>query len=187
MTPYPLHRSEKSTKVMITLFLIFMLVSFTVAFLNVYDKVGRVPNGVVLRYGPEQTELNSTAPSVSNDGIYGGDTESAPAMVARINTFSALLDLTHPHIFELPIVMLVLCHFLMRTRLASWAKVLTYFFSFGGVASLLATPWLVRFVSIKLALLLWPSVFLLGIATIVNIVVPIWDMWAMPSRHPEKP
>src|ERR1051325_5553207 len=107
MTPYPLHRSETSTKVMITLFLLFMVGSFSVAFLNVYDKVGRVPNGVALRYGPDKTDNADvgTAPAITSapaDGIYGsGPNENtgentgaaAPVMVARMNTFSALVDL----------------------------------------------------------------------------------------------
>lgn len=169
MTPYPLHRSETSTKVLITLFLVFMVGAFAVAFLNVYDKVGRVPNGIIERYGPETTQSSA-------EGIYQDGGEAAPA-VARVNTFSALIDITHPHIFEMPLVILVLCHFLMRTRLANWAKVITYILSFGGAGGMLATPWLVRYVSVRLAPLLVVSAVALGVAVVVLVAVPLWDMW----------
>jgi hypothetical protein len=191
MTPYPLHRSERSTKIMITLFLCFMVGSFTIALLNVYDKVGRVKNGIEARYGPDTVETGAaaeTAPTAAPDGIYGsatGATEESDRsiFIAKMNTFSALLDLTHPHIFEMPIIILVLCHFLMRTRLVNWAKVITYFLSFGGVAGMLATPWLVRYLSIKFAPLMLISAVSLAIAALVLIFVPLWDMWAPNKRR----
>jgi hypothetical protein len=192
MTPYPLHRSETSTKVLITMFMLFMVGSFTIALLNVYDKVGRVPNGVVERYGPDaapaHTETQSAPEVTSTGGIYdepaamneaSNESTSEPtAMVSRINTYSALLDITHPHIFEMPIIILVLCHFVMRTRLANWAKVLTYALSFGGVAGMLATPWLVRYVSIRFAPMMMAAAVALAISAIPLIFVPLWDMWA---------
>lgn len=188
MTPYPLHRSETSTKIMITLFLLFMVASFSVAFLNVYDKVGLMSKGVVLRYGPDNpAPTNANEPT--NEPALPANVNNEPALpsleseplVARINTFGALIDLTHPHVFEMPLVLLVLCHFLMRTRLASWAKTATYFLSFGGVAGMLSTPWLVRYLSVKFAPLLLVSALFLMIAAIMLIVVPIFDMW-LPAR-----
>jgi hypothetical protein len=178
MTPYPLHRSEKSTKILITLFLFFMTGSFSVAFLNMYDKVGRVPHGIAERYGPDsESDLTGSASGGIYDTSGTARTERPPALVAKVNTFSALLDLTHPHMFETPLVLLVLCHFLMRTRLANWAKVGTYVLSFAGVAGILATPWLVRYASIRCASLLPVSAVALGLAALVLIFVPLWDMW----------
>ncbi len=86
-------------------------------------------------------------------------------------------DRDDPHIFEMPLVILVLCHFLMRTRLANWAKVITYILSFGGAGGMLATPWLVRYVSVRLAPLLVVSAVALGVAVVVLVAVPLWDMW----------
>ncbi len=189
MTPYPLHRSETSTKILITSFLFFMIGSFTVAFLNTYDKVGRVPNGIAQRYGPDAVNLDSTPLATNTDGIYeeggaiGGSADQLSMAVAKLNTYSALLDITHPHIFEMPLVILVLCHFLMRTRLANWAKIITYVLSFGGVAGMLATPWLVRYISIRFAPLLTSSAVALGIAGLALVFVPLWDMWVPHQRQ----
>jgi hypothetical protein len=176
--------------------MLFMIGSFTVALLNVYDKVGRIPNGVAERYGPDIADAHTeSAPEVtSTGGIYDepaamneGANESIgeqTAMVARVNTYSALLDITHPHIFEMPIIILVLCHFVMRTRLANWAKMLTYALSFGGVAGMLATPWLVRYVSVGFAPLMMASAVALAISAIPLIFVPLWDMWVPVKARP---
>src|SRR5262249_35444331 len=92
------------------------------------------------------------------------------------------VDLTHPHVFEMPLLILVLCHFLMRTRLANWAKISTYFLSFGGVAGMLATPWLVRYLSIKFAPLMIVSAISLAVSSFALGVVPLWDMWIPEKR-----
>src|SRR3954466_12580586 len=62
MTPYPLSKSDPSTKVLITLFLSTILVSIGVAELNVYDKVKWTPDGVVQRYGPDPEPPPMTEP-----------------------------------------------------------------------------------------------------------------------------
>ncbi len=191
MTPYPLHRSDTSTRILITLFLVFIAGSFTVALLNVYDKVGRVPNGVVERYGPDiAAEHTKGAPAVTKTGgiydepaVANDSASERPAAIGRVNTFSALLDVTHPHIFEMPLIILVLCHFLMRTGLASWAKVLAYGLSFGGVAGMLVTPWLVRYVSIRFAPVMLVSAVALALSALPLILVPLWEMWVRPWRQ----
>lgn len=190
MTPFPLSRSDRSTKILITIFLLVMLVSFGVAELNVYDKVGRIPDGVALRYGPDP-ELNTT-PSVNSltpsepNMPTSNELESFPALegeiVARMNTFSILLDITHPHVFEIPLVLFVLAHFLMRTRISERLKLITYLSSFGGCVSFLATPWLVRYVSIKTANLLYLGAFTMGLSVVTMVVVPLVDMWTPLAR-----
>ncbi|MFN8006703.1 MAG: hypothetical protein U0V70_06735 [Terriglobia bacterium] len=183
MTPIPLQRSDLSTKILITVFLLFMVASFGIAFLNMYDKVGRLPHGAADRYGPDQDQKGGGY----GDGIYN-NAESNPnlALNSKINTFSALLDLTHPHMFETPIVLLVLCHFLMRTALASWAKISIYLVSFGSLAGILATPWLVRYVSLGFSSLLVVCAGLLACSSLVLVAVPLWEMWKPQEAEPLK-
>lgn len=178
MTPFPLSRSDWNTKVLITIFLLVMLVSFGVAELNVYDKVGRIKDGVVLRYGPSP-ELTS-ATNNPDPNLPTAEPSPPPLegeLVARMNTFSILLDITHPHVFEIPLVLFVLAHFLMRTRISERLKLITYLVSFGGCVSFLATPWLVRYVSTKTANLLYVGAIAMAITVIVMVIVPIFDMW----------
>src|SRR5262245_48178208 len=118
MTPYPLHRSERNTKILITLFLLSMLAAFSIAALNIYDKVARVRAGVAHRYGPEPNPAGRLGDATGGNG----DSSSLPMendpgeLAVRMNTFTALMDITHPHLFQIPMLLFVLAHFLMRTR-----------------------------------------------------------------------
>src|SRR5262249_3676689 len=202
MTPYPLSKSDNGTKVLITLFMLTMLAAFAVAELNVYDKVGRIKGGVVRRYGPETTPPATGQTSASQNGVEGqrasetpesdsteagADVESLPfedeAPVARVNTFTALLDATHPHVFEMPVVMLVLAHFVMRTRAAKWLKLLNYILSFGGIIAFLSAPWLVRYVSVRAGSLVYVGAASIGVSALAMIVISIADLWIPESSR----
>ena len=194
MTPYPLSKSDPSTKVLITLFLATMLVSIAVAELNVYDKVKWTPDGVVARYGPDPEPPPTTEappPGSPGDelplemGSNAADQQlpsEGDTLVARMNTFTLLVDVTHPHVFELPVVIFILAHFLMRTRAATWFKLANYVLSFGGIAAFLSTPWLVRYVSVRAAPLLLGGAVTVGVVSLVMILVSIVDMW-LPYRR----
>lgn len=196
MTPYPLSKTDKSTKILITLFLATMAVSIGVAELNVKDKVDWTAAGVVRRYGPEEDV--SPPATVSSPDEAGATEESFPPetgttelavpqaeptlvegepLVARMNTFSLLLDVTHPHIFELPLVVFVLAHFLMRTRAPNWFKLSNYFVGFAGVVAFLGSPWMVRYVSLRAAPLLLVGAVMIGLSCASMVIIPIWDMW----------
>jgi hypothetical protein len=182
MTPYPLSRSDTNTKILITLFLLTTLAAFTVAELNVYDKVGRIKNGVAARYGPEETaDVTNANPGQT------ADTSSLPLEteqpVARMNTFTALLDITHPHVFEIPLVLFVLAHFLMRTRAANWFKLGSYLLAFVGVTVFIAAPWTVRYLSPRMAPLLYAGAIAVGLSSFLMIAVTVWDMWRPATRN----
>src|SRR2546427_4957975 len=74
--------------------------------------------------------------------------------------------------------MFVLAHFLMRSRVAESFKLLSYVGSFGGVEVFLSAPWMVRYVSIKTAPLLYVGAVTMGLTALLMTIVPIWDMWA---------
>jgi len=85
-----------------------------------------------------------------------------------MNTFSMLLDITHSHIFEIPLVMFVLAHFLMRSRVPEWFKLLNYVGSFGGVVVFLSAPWMVRYVSVRTAPLLYVGAITMGLTALLT-------------------
>lgn len=181
MTPFPLARSDFGTKILITIFLLSMIAAFVVAELNVYDKVGRIKDGVALRYGPEAPPPNPDQPI---------DPANLPSendiSIARMNTFSLLLDITHPHIFEIPLIIFVIAHFLMRTRVSEKFKIANYLLSFIGVILFIGAPWAVRYISIKTASMLYLGAILMGVTVLVMIVVSLWDMWQPIERRSPK-
>jgi hypothetical protein len=175
MTPIPLCKSDRNTKILITLFLSTLLTAMAVAELNVYDKVGRFKKGIAVRYGPEFDESDLSARNSVDSRSLPSESEMP---VSRMNTFSMLLDITHSHIFEIPLVMFVLAHFLMRSRVPEWFKLLNYVGSFGGVVVFLSAPWMVRYVSVRTAPLLYVGAITMGLTALLMTGVPIWDMWA---------
>ena len=183
MTPFPLHKSQRNTKILITLFLFSMIAAFAVAALNVYDKVGRTRNGAAHRYGPEappaqvQESVHLSDDDLPLENDPGSGSLSAEPLAARMNTFSALVDITHPHIFQIPILLFVLAHFLMRTRVAEWLKLTNYLMSFGGMLAFIAAPWLVRYWSTELTPLLYVGATAMGVSVLLMTSIPIWDMW----------
>jgi hypothetical protein len=166
MTPIPLAYTDRNTRILITLFLVTILAAVGVAELNVYDKVGRLRGSIVQRYGPDAPVTDQAALPSEND-----------VLVARMNTFSQLLDVTHAHVFELPLVLFVLAHFLMRCRVAEWFKLVNYLTSSFGTVLFLGAPWTVRYISVHTAILLYVGATAVGITSTVMIFVPIWDMW----------
>lgn len=171
MTPIPLALTERNTRILITLFLVTMLAAIGVAGLNVYDKVGRLRGGAAERYGP------ATSPETGASVDVTSLPSENEALVARMNTFSQLLDVTHAHVFELPLVLFVLAHFLMRSRVAERFKLTNYLVSSLGTILFLAAPWTVRYISVNTAVLLYIGAIAIGITATIMIVVPIWDMW----------
>lgn len=178
MTPIPLAHIDRNTRILITLFLLTMLVAIGVAELNVYDKVGQLRGGVVQRYGPDASSPSDTGTlRPGSPADVAALPRESDALVARMNTFSQLLDVTHAHVFELPLVLFVLAHFLMRTRVAEWFKLTNYVVSFFGTILFLAAPWTVRYFSVHTAILLYLGAIAIGITTTIMIVVPVQDMW----------
>ena len=177
MTPIPLAHIDRNTRILITLFLLTMLVAIGVAELNVYDKVGRLRGGVVQRYGPDASSPDIGISRPGSPADVAALPSESDALVARMNTFSQLLDVTHAHVFELPLVLFVLAHFLMRTRVTEWFKLANYVVSFFGTILFLAAPWTVRYISAHTAVLLYMGAIAIGISAIIMIVVPIADMW----------
>jgi hypothetical protein len=173
MTPIPLNESDRNTKILITCFLLTMLIAIAVAELNNYDKVWRLRDGVSLRYGPEKSQ--GTEAPLESDMI-----------VARMNTFSALLDVTHAHVFELPLVLFVLAHFLMRTRTPEWLKLANYLCSSVGVLVFLGSPWMVRYLSTRAAVAFHIGSAMIGVCAAVMIFIPLWDMWSARPANPSR-
>lgn len=158
-----------------------MIAAFGVAELNVYDKVGKIKSGTAHRYGPENAKSRAANSSAVEDlpmeNAPGAGLPNGEALSARMNTFGALLDITHPHVFEIPIVLFILAHFLMRTRAGEWFKLATYAAAFGGMASFIAAPWLVRYWSVSWTPSLYIGAGLMGVTVIIMVVVPLWEMW----------
>jgi hypothetical protein len=93
-----------------------------------------------------------------------------------------LLEVTHFHLFSMPVYLLVLSHLFMLSRCgertkAGWITVATL-----AVGGHIAAPWLARAGAPTAALAYGLSGLLLGLSFVVMSVLPLWEMWAPGER-----
>jgi len=102
-------------------------------------------------------------------------------------SYRKLLEVTHFHLFTMPVVFLIVGHLFLATALQERTK-LTWM-SLGGAAVVLhiATPWLVRYVGAGLSWLHALSGMLLLVSMTVLTVYPAVMMWKTPGRRREEP
>jgi len=63
-------------------------------------------------------------------------------------SFRELAEITHFHLFTMPVVFMILVHVLYLTNAGSRLKVVTTWISFGGVMLDLLSPWLIKTTSL---------------------------------------
>ena len=92
-------------------------------------------------------------------------------------TKGELLEVTHFHLFSIPLMLFVQGHLFLMTRWPRPLKLLLVWAAFAGAALDLAAPWLVVCVSRDLAFAKVLARVLLGPALIAFALVPLWEMW----------
>lgn len=111
------------------------------------------------------------------DGASGGPGAGRLVVAA---SYRKLLEVTHFHLFTMPVVLLIVGHLFLATGLGDRAKLGWIAGGSGAVALHLATPWLVRYGGGSLAALHALS----GLALIVTMTVltgyPVVAMWRRP-------
>ena len=117
--------------------------------------------------------------------------DPAPAVPTQITvavSYRKLLEVTHFHLFTVPVFLLIVAHLFMLTGLAARTKAI--WIAGGWLSALLhlAAPWVVHYGGSGWAWLYAASGGLLGITSGVLTVFPIWSMWvgrpARPSPQP---
>jgi hypothetical protein len=100
--------------------------------------------------------------------------------------YRKLLEVTHFHLFTMPVVLLIVGHLFLATGLGDRAKRAWLVIASASVAAHLATPWVVRYAGAGLA----PLHALTGIALTLSMTVltlyPILAMWRGPLEREGK-
>jgi hypothetical protein len=168
-------------KLLYTAFCLLTLFGVASSALFYLDLVGAGTGGIK-RYYAGQTERAAPESAAAGPAIElpPGESEARVPIVVPVTT-RKLLEVTHFHLFTMPVVLLIVGHLFLATGLGDGAK---RTFIFGGAASValhLATPWLVRS---------YPSTAFLhavsGIALTLTMTVltgaPVLSMWRGPAR-----
>jgi hypothetical protein len=88
-----------------------------------------------------------------------------------------LLEVTHFHLFSMPIYLLVLSHLFMLSRWRAPTKGAWITIATASVAGHIAAPWLARAGAASAALAYGSSGALLALSFTVMSAVPLWEMW----------
>lgn len=140
---------------------------------------------------PAPAKTEPTAPAADGPAIaLPADAEAAPEVSQPTDRLTVtipyrkLLEITHFHLFTVPVFLLILTHLFMLTALSQRSKLL--WITLGWLTGTLHVfaPWLVRFGGPRLSSLfpLSGSGFL--ISSLVLCVYPAVVMWRRPARRP---
>ncbi|MFO0577929.1 MAG: hypothetical protein U1A78_28300 [Polyangia bacterium] len=148
-------------------------------------------------YSPSPTaseavpEASAPSPAAAPGGgpqIALADEERAPALTVAM-PLRKLLEVTHFHLFTVPVFLLILTHLFMLTGASPRQRLL--WITLGWLAATLhiAAPWLIRLQGPALAFLFPLSGVLLAVSSLVLTVYPVLVMWRRPrrrhKRHPD--
>jgi hypothetical protein len=155
-------------KVLMSLYILSVGAGLWVATLKYSDRAEWSSEGVELRVHGSETTSNDDA---LGDPFSGLDAETHEGMSRR-----ELVDVAHPHLFSVPIVLFILGHLLHLTRIPDWLKLTINVVAFGSFFATFLLP----FVVIDDATLA-PALFASGCAMIVGFLalcaIPLVEMW----------
>lgn len=169
-----------------SVFLVFTLVALALTAWLADEMVGSDLSGVRSYYAGEVSD-ETQAPS-SNDGPALDLPEDAvirtPPMPRR-----KLLEVTHFHLFSMPIYLLILSHLYMLSRAGNRAKSIWISLATFGVASHMAAPWIASTGTGVASAFYAVSGTLLAVPFLVMCVGPLFEMWgpSPPKREISTP
>lgn len=156
-------------KVLLTLYVLSVGAGLWVAALKYTDRAEWSAAGVE-RY------VHGTEGASAEDDPFGDPFAGLDAEIVEGKSRRELIDIVHPHLFSIPIVLFVLGHFLHLTRIPDWLKGtinVTAFVSFGATFGL-------PFVVVDQATLA-PLLYVSGWAMLVSFVllcgITLWETW----------
>jgi hypothetical protein len=169
---------SREAKIVYTGFGLFALLALFVSLLFYEDLVGGGTAGVRAYYAGEAAEP-AHSPPPRDPKIDLPDEPAPPKMVVAVS-YRKLLEVTHFHLFTVPVFLLIVAHLFMLTGLSSTTKVV--WIAAAWIASLLhlGAPWLVRYGSASLAWLYPLSGAAMALPMLVLTVYPMIVMWRPP-------
>ncbi len=105
-------------------------------------------------------------------------------------SFRELAEITHFHLFTMPVVFMILIHVMYLTSASHTLKAVTTWAGFGGVMLDLVSPWLISYVSPMFVISMLTGDTLMTISFLIMMVVPLYEMWIlgqplMGGKHPK--
>ncbi len=137
-----LSRLPLPTRVLLTAFVLSIEAALAVGGLKYTDRAEFTPAGARLYW-------NGDATADHGDGLLPGEAEiedtrpAAGRPAASRKTTRFLIDIVHPHLFTVPIVLFILLHLLILTRLTDRWKIALTVHAFASCGATFGLPFLV--------------------------------------------
>ena len=152
---FKLKDSDRHIRLVYTLFLLLMLVAFCFSFFWAHSMTSLSPDNIAAHYR-------------------GSDTTFGEPM-----SFRELAEITHFHLFTMPVIFMILVHVLYLTMASDQVKITTTYAAFGGVGLDLISPWLISYVSPVFALTMLAGDLLMAASFFVMLAIPLHEMWVL--------
>ena len=91
--------------------------------------------------------------------------------------FWQLVEVSHFHLFSVPVVLLILSHLLYATRVSSRTRVVLTLGTFSGAFLEALSPWAIRYWAAEFAYALLLGWLLLGGGALAMVALSLWSMW----------
>jgi hypothetical protein len=167
-------------KILYTTFCLLTLLGIVSSALYYGDLVGTGTSGIKSYYAGEARVAPPAPPPGAAPGgpaIDVPEDEPARRPIVVPMTYRKLLEVTHFHLFTMPVVLLIVGHLFLATGLGDRAKLRWLIAASASVAAHLATPWVVRYGGGGLAFLHAITGTSLTLTMAVLTVYPIVAMW----------
>ncbi|HHT9104998.1 MAG TPA: hypothetical protein ACFYD7_03905 [Candidatus Wujingus californicus] len=160
-----------SNKIFFTFFLFIITIAIGIGFLNYYERTGFSPHKTVRYYSGDEDEdaTISASPEKNRARLEEG--------LFFPKSYRELLEVTHTHIFSIPIVVFILSRILAMTHTREGLKIIIYGVSFVGIILNLAAPWLIRYANHHFVVVFTISNIFLILSFGAYIFIPLYEMW----------
>jgi hypothetical protein len=132
-----------------------MLAGFTFSFFWAHSMTGLSPQGIA-------------------DHYRGSDATFGEPM-----SFRELAEITHFHLFTMPVVFMILVHVMYLTSASHSLKAVMTWTGFGGVILDLLSPWLISYVSPIFVVTMLTGDTLMTVSFLVMMAIPLYEMWIL--------
>jgi len=177
---------SREAKLIYTGFGLFSLMAIVVSMMFYEDLVGPKTAGVAGYYAGARHEAPATSapPNAPATGApaTGPKIELAPdaatsEQITVAVTYRKLLEVTHFHLFTVPVFLLIIAHLFMLTGLSSTAKSAWIVTGWAAAFVHLLAPWLIRYGGALWSFMYPVSGAAMGLAIGVMTVYPLIVMW----------
>jgi hypothetical protein len=168
-----LSRLPRSTRVLLTLFVLSIDVGLWVGSLKYTQRAEFTPAGATRYWHGES--------SAAGDPVDLLDPGAPPPSEQKSTRF--LVDVVHPHLFTVPIVLFILLHLLLLTRLSEGAKIGLHVHAFLSFAATFSLPFLVSAKGSGAALFVVAGANLLLSFVVVSAIL-LYETWRPAASAP---